>query len=250
MLRVGDFIFANVDLDGTAERRVRRELERRRRGRRRRHHRLRRRRHRLSPAAGPRCERRGPHASGRRRSRRSLSDHVPLRPRRLPAPAGPTRPLPEETAMPKAARERPRAPGAAAVRSTRRSREPDGRGRACPGITLSLFEQRFPEQVRRYAFDRAMLEPFVQLWHAARRPDLPLRPERVTVYALPGLPFLIGYQTRRLRDRVSRRRAPASPAIAAASDRLVRLSPARCPNPRLKDHPSWPSTASSSARAP
>ena len=66
--------------------------------------------------------------------------------------------------------------------------------RACPGITLSLFEQRFPDQVQRYAFDQAMLEPFVELWRSARRPDLPLRLERVTVYALPGLPFLIGYQ--------------------------------------------------------
>jgi hypothetical protein len=66
--------------------------------------------------------------------------------------------------------------------------------RACPGITLSLFEQRFPDQVQRYAFDQAMLDPFVELWRSARRPDLPLRPERVTVYALPGLPFLIGYQ--------------------------------------------------------
>jgi len=67
-------------------------------------------------------------------------------------------------------------------------------GRACPGIMQSLFEQRFSNQVQRYAFDQAMLEPFVELWRSARRPDLPLRPERVTVYALPGLPFLVGYQ--------------------------------------------------------
>jgi hypothetical protein len=60
---------------------------------------------------------------------------------------------------------------------------------------VSLFEQRVPDRIQRYAFDRAMLEPFVQLWHATRRPDLPLRPEKVTVYALPGLPFLVGYQT-------------------------------------------------------
>ncbi len=66
--------------------------------------------------------------------------------------------------------------------------------RACPGIPASSFEQRFPDQVRRYEFDHALLEPFVQLWHAAQRPDLPERPERVTVYAVPGHPFLIGYQ--------------------------------------------------------
>ena len=73
--------------------------------------------------------------------------------------------------------------------------EVEGASSTCPGIMVSLFEQRVPDQIQRYAFERAMLEPFVQLWHAARRPDLPLRPEKVTVYALPGLPFLVGYQT-------------------------------------------------------
>ena len=67
--------------------------------------------------------------------------------------------------------------------------------RACPGVAASLFEQQFPGRVQRYAFDHAMLEPFVQLWHAAQRPDLPVRPERVTVYAVPGHPFLVGYQS-------------------------------------------------------
>ena len=67
--------------------------------------------------------------------------------------------------------------------------------RACPGIAISRFEQRIPDQVQRYEFDHAMLEPFVELWHAARRPDLPVRPERVTVYAVPGRPFLIGYES-------------------------------------------------------
>jgi len=66
---------------------------------------------------------------------------------------------------------------------------------ACPGIPVSAFEQRIPGQVRRYEFDHAMLKPFVQLWHAAQRPDLPVRPERVTVYAIPGHPFLIGYES-------------------------------------------------------
>ena len=66
---------------------------------------------------------------------------------------------------------------------------------ACPGIARSAFEARFPHQVERYAFDHAMLEPFLQLWQAGRRPDLPLPLERVTVYALPGQPFLIGYQS-------------------------------------------------------
>jgi len=66
---------------------------------------------------------------------------------------------------------------------------------ACPGIVQSVFEARFPHQVKRYAFDHGMLEPFLQLWQAGHRPDLPLPLERVTVYALPGQPFLIGYQS-------------------------------------------------------
>jgi hypothetical protein len=73
--------------------------------------------------------------------------------------------------------------------------EPTGVAHACPGVAISSFEQRIPDQVQRYEFDRAMLEPFVQLWQAAQRPDLPLRPERVTVYAIPGRPFLIGYES-------------------------------------------------------
>jgi len=72
--------------------------------------------------------------------------------------------------------------------------ETEVRHPACPGIAVASFEQRFPEQVRRYPFDRSLLKPFVELWQAGRRPALPLPPERVTVYAFPGRPFLIGYQ--------------------------------------------------------
>jgi len=73
--------------------------------------------------------------------------------------------------------------------------EPATETRACPGIAISMFEQRIPDRVQRYEFDHVMLEPFVQLWHAAQRPDLPVRPERVTVYAIPGRPFLVGYES-------------------------------------------------------
>jgi hypothetical protein len=65
----------------------------------------------------------------------------------------------------------------------------------CPGIVQSLFDARFPHEVERYAIDRALLEPFLQLWQSGHRPDLPLPLERVTVYALPGQPFLVGYQS-------------------------------------------------------
>lgn len=68
-------------------------------------------------------------------------------------------------------------------------------GAVCPGIARSLFEARFPHQVGRIAFDHGMLEPFLQLWQAGHRPDLPLPLERVTVYDVPGRPLLIGYQS-------------------------------------------------------
>jgi hypothetical protein len=72
--------------------------------------------------------------------------------------------------------------------------EPEAGTRLCPGITVARFEQRFPQPVERFAFEQAMLDPFVELWRAAQRPALPVRPERVTVYALPGKPLVIGYQ--------------------------------------------------------
>jgi hypothetical protein len=73
--------------------------------------------------------------------------------------------------------------------------QPESSARVCPGITVARFEQRFPQPVERFAFEHAMLEPFVELWQDGRRPALPLRPERVTVYALPGKPLVIGYQS-------------------------------------------------------
>jgi hypothetical protein len=73
--------------------------------------------------------------------------------------------------------------------------EPDTAARLCPGITVARFEQRFPQPVQRFAFEHALLDPFVELWRAGRRPTLPLPPERVTVYALPGKPLVIGYQS-------------------------------------------------------
>jgi hypothetical protein len=68
--------------------------------------------------------------------------------------------------------------------------------RVCQGLSAASFEEGFPEQVRRYPFDGKLLQPFMQLWQATRRPDLPISPERVTVYAVPGRPYLIGYQSR------------------------------------------------------
>ena len=73
--------------------------------------------------------------------------------------------------------------------------EPATPARFCPGVAVASFEQRFPEPVQRFAFERALLEPFVELWQAGHRPTLPLPPARVTVYALPGKPLVIGYQS-------------------------------------------------------
>jgi len=64
----------------------------------------------------------------------------------------------------------------------------------CPGIAVTLFEQRLPIRARRYAFEHGLLKPFVELWQSGGRPALPARPERVMVYSLPGHPLLIGYQ--------------------------------------------------------
>jgi hypothetical protein len=72
---------------------------------------------------------------------------------------------------------------------------PETSGRLCPGLTVARFEQRFPAPVQRFAFEHALLDPFVELWRAGRRPTLPLPLERVTVYALPGKPLVIGYQS-------------------------------------------------------
>jgi hypothetical protein len=65
----------------------------------------------------------------------------------------------------------------------------------CPGMAVTLFEQRLPSRARRYAFEHRLLKPFVELWQSGQRPALPARPERVMVYSVPGHPFLIGYQS-------------------------------------------------------
>ena len=67
---------------------------------------------------------------------------------------------------------------------------------SCPGLPISHFESRFPPKMKRLTFESAMLETFVDLWKAGARPDLPKAPERVVIYALPGLPLIIGYQER------------------------------------------------------
>jgi hypothetical protein len=73
--------------------------------------------------------------------------------------------------------------------------QPEAGARVCPGLSVARFEQRFPQPVERFAIEHAMLAPFVELWQSGRRPALPVRPERVTVYVLPGKPLVIGYQS-------------------------------------------------------
>ncbi|NJO36282.1 MAG: hypothetical protein HC871_00135 [Rhizobiales bacterium] len=67
---------------------------------------------------------------------------------------------------------------------------------SCPGLSVSHFESRFPAKFKRITFGNDMLKPFVELWNAGSRPELPKPPERVVVYAFPGLPLIIGYQER------------------------------------------------------
>ena len=64
----------------------------------------------------------------------------------------------------------------------------------CEGLSLSRFESRFPASTKRLIIDTSMVGPFVELWRAGARPDLPKRPERVIIYALEDLPLVIGYE--------------------------------------------------------
>lgn len=73
---------------------------------------------------------------------------------------------------------------------------PKTQSSSCPGLPVSHFESRFPEKIKRLTFDDTMLQTLVDLWKAGARPDLPKPPERVVIYALPGLPLIIGYQER------------------------------------------------------
>lgn len=64
----------------------------------------------------------------------------------------------------------------------------------CPGLAAEMLEQRFPVEVRRFAFGGPMLKPFLKLWSAGKRPHLPLPPEAVTVYVVPKRPYLVGFR--------------------------------------------------------
>jgi hypothetical protein len=72
---------------------------------------------------------------------------------------------------------------------------PEPRARLCPGLTVARFEQSFPKPVERFALEQAMLDPFVELWRSGKRPAMPIRPESVTVYAVPGKPLVIGFMS-------------------------------------------------------
>ena len=73
--------------------------------------------------------------------------------------------------------------------------EPAPTARLCPGLTVARLEQRFPKPVERFALEQAMLDPFLELWKSGQRPALPVRPESVTVYALPGKPLVVGFMS-------------------------------------------------------
>ena len=67
---------------------------------------------------------------------------------------------------------------------------------ACLGIPVTVFDSRLPANVGRVSFEQPMIGPFVEFWNAETRPDLPFRPERVTLYAPPGIKLMIGFERR------------------------------------------------------
>jgi len=64
----------------------------------------------------------------------------------------------------------------------------------CTGAPVQPLERRLSQHVRRFAFDGVLLEPFLRLWQSGDRPDLPMSPESVIVYAAPGKPYVVGYE--------------------------------------------------------
>ena len=95
---------------------------------------------------------------------------------------------------------------------------------SCPGLPISHFESRFPPKMKRLTFESAMLETFVDLWKAGARPDLPKAPERVVIYALPGLPLDHRLSRTALHYRLSRYRQRSLMALASSAYRLERLT--------------------------
>jgi hypothetical protein len=73
--------------------------------------------------------------------------------------------------------------------------QPEPKARLCPGLTVARLEQRFPKPVERFALEQAMLDPFVELWRSGERRAMPMPPESVTVYAVPGKPLVIGFMS-------------------------------------------------------
>jgi hypothetical protein len=71
---------------------------------------------------------------------------------------------------------------------------PDHEVEVCAGSAVTPFERSLPERVRRFVFDGALLEPFLRLWQSGDRPELPMSPESVIVYAAPGRPYVVGYE--------------------------------------------------------
>jgi hypothetical protein len=67
----------------------------------------------------------------------------------------------------------------------------------CVGLSVGEFERSLPADIGRVSFEQPMIGPFVDFWNADARPDLPFRPERVTLYAPPGINLMIGFERRR-----------------------------------------------------
>ena len=120
--------------------------------------------------------------------------------------------------------------------------EPETAARALSGDHPSLASSSgFRSQVQRFAFEHALLDPFVELWRAGRRPDA-AAPARARHRLRPARQAagLIGYQSgdcviALLDDRAA---TPAG-SVLRPRDRLDRLGSASS-RTQSQGRPSWP----------
>jgi hypothetical protein len=61
-------------------------------------------------------------------------------------------------------------------------------------VAPDSIEARFPPNTPRHSFGLDELAPFSALWASRNRPTLPFSLDAVTVYEVPGQPYILGYQ--------------------------------------------------------
>lgn len=63
---------------------------------------------------------------------------------------------------------------------------------ACPTMTVEALADRLPD-ARRFAVERALLEPLLRLWGKHRREALPVGADSVAVFAVTGQPLVLAF---------------------------------------------------------